>query len=76
MKVFVNSHRLSTTRAKREKTLIDSHEKFEHIKVDKSAREFQAEREREFELSSTLILVWPGIKNSAVLKEVQIWSEV
>ena len=31
MRVVVNSHRLSSTRAKREKTLIDSHEKFEHV---------------------------------------------
>ncbi len=31
MRVFVNSHRLSSTRAKREKTLIDSHKNFEHV---------------------------------------------
>ncbi len=31
------------------------------MRVNKSAWEFYAKREREFELSSTIILVWPGL---------------
>ena len=29
--------------------------------VDETAWEFQAKQEQEFELSSTLIFVWPGL---------------
>ncbi len=57
------------TRTKVRQTLIDSQEKFEYVqscwecmRVDESAREFHAKREREFELSLTLILVRPGLK--------------
>ena len=61
MRVFVdykhfrpNKRKLSTTR-----------EKLSRFKFDESACEFQAKREQEFELSSTLILVWPSLKPRA-----------
>ena len=70
-RVFVPSHRLWSTRAKRVKTVIGSHEKFGHVqsqwelmRVDESAWgpcKFQAKQEWEFQLSSTLIFVWPGL---------------
>ena len=61
MRVFFNFHRrLSSPRVKREKTLDDSQEKFEQVqirrertRVAESTGEFQAKREREFELLSS-----------------------
>ena len=61
--------------AKREKTLDDSQgnicwfkfdeSTWESTRVAESASEFQAKREREFELSTiTFILVWPGLEGA------------
>ncbi len=50
---IINSGR---KRTRVRQTLIDSHEKIEHIQI-----RWESMRVREFELSSTLILVWPGL---------------
>ena len=56
----VGTHKIflqfSPAQAKREETLDDSQEN----QIHESAREFQP-NESEFELSATLILVWPGL---------------
>ena len=57
-------------------TLIDNHHlgpnevkfvqvqiRWERTRVAVSVWKFQAKREREFELSATLVLVWPGLKS-------------
>ena len=59
--------------AKRDKTLDNSHKNLSRFKFDESSREsmkvaesgweFLAKREREFQLISTLALVWPRLKD-------------
>ncbi len=69
----VDSHesfrQLSSTWAKREREFIKLSstlmKNLSTFKVGESALEFHAKREWEFELSSTFILVWPGIAPSA-----------
>ena len=62
MRVFFNSHRLSSSRAKRLSRKIRAGSN--SMRVDESAWKFQAKREWEFELSTTPILVWHGFWNS------------
>lgn len=79
MRVFVNSCWLSSTGAKWEKESSrvrqewlkigdSSHQLSQkiwgHSKVDERAWGFQVKQEQEFELFSTLILIWPGLNNS------------
>lgn len=66
VRVFFNSHWLVPNDRERESTENGCHETFEQVqsrrervRVDKKAWQFQAEREREFELQSTLV---PGLR--------------
>ena len=55
-------HQLGPNKNKsRRESVKSDYKRRERMIVDESAREFQAKREPEVELSSTLILVWPGL---------------
>ncbi len=82
MNVFVNFHQLLSTRAKREQEFmklsstlmknLSTFKVYESAGESMRVHESSMQNEREFELSSTLILVWTGREALSTLTRVNL----